>query len=830
MNVLRRVRLFDWSTWRNAYSASDYLVLAIIFATYVLTARLGFSIGAVGGFATLVWVPSGIAIASAVFSKRFVPAVFLAAFVANVSNGGGFTASGLIAIGNTSEALLAAYFLHAIVRFDRRFVKLSDVFGFVIFGAMLPTMVAATVGVTALVVTSVILPPSFGVTWLAWWVGDMAGVVIVAPFLLVWLGREDVFPGRERRSWTIAELMAFFVLFAMAMAFVFIDSLHPMLRRGPLASLIFLPHIWAAIRFGRRFTAFATLLSAGIALYATIHGVGPFASATQPMIQQIYFLLFFEIVMAVIVLLIATVVSARTEAEGRVLGLNATLVEAQSLANTGSWEYDLSTRTLLWSEEFNRILGHDAERGPRIKSAFAAHAHPEDKALVIEAMDAALERFEPIDISYRIVRPDNQIRYLHSIAKPVVGRWGVIDKVIGVTIDVTERRLAERVVEQQQAELEAAIQTIQQSDTAKTDFLAVLAHELRNPLAPIVSTIELMKIGETERLDEHVALIERQVTTMKVLLDDLLDLARISRKKVALAKKTVDIRVVVAHAIETAMPLIQARSHRLVHETYPDPLIASIDPVRTEQVLVNLLNNAAKYTEPGGLITIDLKKEGDSVAISIEDTGVGIIAAHMKSIFEPFSQVVSAETSLRSGVGVGLHLVKELVDLHGGTVSVESAGIGKGSTFTVRLPLSPVSSQELSVPENPPPLLPMETRTPILIVDDNEAAANALAKLLGKIGYDVTVAYSGKSALELLETIEPKAMLLDIGMPELDGYGLARAIRFQKKFRDTALVALTGYGQEDDLQRSRQAGFDAHLVKPVSIQSLVETIEKTLSR
>jgi signal transduction histidine kinase len=383
-----------------------------------------------------------------------------------------------------------------------------------------------------------------------------------------------------------------------------------------------------------------------------------------------------------------------------------------------------------------------------------------------------------------------------------------------------ERRADElRVALTERARVE---ERLREADRRKDDFLAVLSHELRNPLPPMLTAVQLMdaKLKTGRGVDWERAVVERQVRHMARLVDDLLDVSRVTRGKIQLQKGPVEVGGAVKRVLEAARPLIESRGHTLRVELPSEPMWAEADPVRLEQVITNLLHNAAKYTEPGGHISLELTREEGWGVVRVVDTGAGIPAEALPRLFEPFMQVERTLDRAQGGLGLGLALVKSLVELHGGRVEAASEGPGKGSTFTVRLPLLPREWVPPQAPEQGQAQPRSTAGVRVLVVDDNVDAAEALSDALSLEGYEVEVAHDGEAALERARVSSPHVIFLDIGLPGLDGYEVARRLREQPGFESVRLVALTGYGQSEDRKRSREAGFDAHLVKPVDLQAL----------
>jgi signal transduction histidine kinase len=381
---------------------------------------------------------------------------------------------------------------------------------------------------------------------------------------------------------------------------------------------------------------------------------------------------------------------------------------------------------------------------------------------------------------------------------------------------------------------------LKEADRHKDEFLAMLAHELRNPLAPIYNAVQLMrrKSVDDPQLVWSRDVIERQTMHLSRLVDDLLDVSRITRGKINLTKELLDITNLISRAVETTHPLVVERAHDLVIDIPDEPLHVLGDPTRLTQALGNVLSNAAKYTERGGRIKVRVSREGPEVLIRVSDNGEGIPADLLPVIFNLFTQLDRTSGHAQGGLGIGLALVRKLVEMHGGSVTAHSEGAGRGSEFTIRLPFQSATEQIGEVPEfhtNGSSNGGVATGTQemgdrvkrrILLADDNNDALESLATLLQLGGHDVVTASNGALALECAERHRPEVMLLDIGMPLLDGYEVARRIRVQPWGRQITLVALTGWGQDSDRRRSREAGFDTHLVKPLDMDKLMDLLER----
>ncbi|HWB08555.1 MAG TPA: ATP-binding protein [Pirellulales bacterium] len=394
--------------------------------------------------------------------------------------------------------------------------------------------------------------------------------------------------------------------------------------------------------------------------------------------------------------------------------------------------------------------------------------------------------------------------------------------------DQFQRQLeAERALRdgQLQEYLHQKAEALKEVDRRKNEFITVLGHEMRNPLAPlwhVVSILEVLGKNDSSILEVR-DIVRRQVQQLTRLADDLLDISRIAQDKIELRKAPVDLSPAVAQAVEMSTPYIRARLHQLEVVLPPQPLWVNADAARLVQVLGNLLNNAAKYTEPGGRIWLVVESANGEAVIRVRDTGIGIPPAMLPHVFELFTQGEWSANHSQEGMGIGLALVRRLVELHGGTITASSEGVGRGSEFVVRLPaMSGWSALPTTAPQDGDLHTLPATSGPrrILVVDDNVDATTTLAMLLSVQQHAVKVAHDGLAALEAAKEFRPDVILLDIGLPRMDGYEVARRLREESDLKNVLLVALTGYGQEEDRRRSAEAGFDFHLVKPVSLEAL----------
>ncbi len=443
--------------------------------------------------------------------------------------------------------------------------------------------------------------------------------------------------------------------------------------------------------------------------------------------------------------------------------------------------------------------------------------HPDDVQPTQDAWSRAVATQRTFVFEHRVRRFDGDWRLCAIRAVPVLSEDETIREWIGVHTDITEQKRTEATLRQFAADMSEA-------DHRKDEFLATLAHELRNPLAPIRTGLEVMKLvgGQVAAVEQTRNMMERQLTHMVRLIDDLMDVSRISRGQLTLRMERVALAAVLQSALEAGRPLVEQRNQTLKVTMPTQPIMVNADVTRLSQVFVNLLNNAAKYSDRGGHIRLHVARDGSDVVVTVHDTGIGIAADQLPRIFEMFTQVDRSLEKSQGGLGIGLTLVKRLVELHGGDVEARSDGAGHGSTFVVRLPVAvDASTQEPPADEGE---TPATAALRILIVDDNRDAADSLAMVLRIRSNDVRTAYDGKEGVDTAEAFRPDVILFDIGMPTLNGYEACRRVREQSWGHSIVLIAVTGWGQDEDRRRSRDAGFDHHMVKPVDVPALINLL------
>jgi PAS domain S-box-containing protein len=441
--------------------------------------------------------------------------------------------------------------------------------------------------------------------------------------------------------------------------------------------------------------------------------------------------------------------------------------------------------------------------------------HPDHVDRVEERFRAAIATGTVWEDTFPLRRHDGAWRWFLSRAQPIRDADGTVTMWFGTNTDITDRM-----------EMEEALR---QADRRKDEFLATLSHELRNPLAPIVSGLELLRLqpGDSGVAARVLPTLERQTSQLVRLVDDLLEVSRITRGKIALRRCRVDLATVIAGAVETSRPLLDDAGHHLDVELPPEPLHVDADPVRLGQVFANLLNNAARYTPDGGDVRVRVEHRRGEAIVTVRDSGVGFDPQHADRLFELFTQGGPALAG-RSGLGIGLTLVRSLVELHGGSVTAESEGPGRGSVFTVCLPLAEAGSGGgPAIEAEKAGVAGPRHSLHVLIADDNRDAADALCELLAALGHRAQAVYGGEEALAACAETAPQVAFLDLGMPGVDGYETARRLRAGDA--PPVLVALTGWGQAEDRRRSREAGFDHHLVKPADLTALRELLDAIAS-
>jgi PAS domain S-box-containing protein len=493
---------------------------------------------------------------------------------------------------------------------------------------------------------------------------------------------------------------------------------------------------------------------------------------------------------------------------------------ATDAAALGTWEYDHDTGFGRWSDRVRVLLGVGADQRASLE-VMLDRVHRDDRSTVLAAIERSTDPAGDgtYAVEFRVVLPDGTVHWLEesgeTVFKTVNGRREPAHR-SGVVRNVTDRKRTEEALRHSEEALKNA-------DRRKDEFLATLAHELRNPLAPIRTGLHVLKLSRDAAVAADTReMMSRQLSHMVRLIDDLLEVSRITSDKVTLRKERVALQAVVETAVEASRPVIETAGHALTLALPEEPVWLAADPTRLAQVVGNLLTNAAKYTPERGCIEVAATRESQDVSIRVTDTGLGIPPEMLAKVFEMFAQVNRTLDRSQGGLGIGLALVKRLVELHGGTITAESPGLGKGSTFTVRLPLAAADAgpAEPTTTAEDKSARPLMSGCRVLVVDDNVDGAECLAAMLRISGYETRTAHSGPEALDAAQPFQPEVVFLDIGLPGMNGYEVAKRMRGEPSLSGAVLVALTGWGSESDKQQSRQAGFDFHLTKPVEVTAI----------
>jgi PAS domain S-box-containing protein len=695
-----------------AVSARLACIVALVLA-YFVAGRLGLSLAFVNASTTPVWPPTGIALAAVLIVGAWVwPGIALGAFLVNVTTSGSFPASLGIAAGNTIEALLGAHLVDRYANGSRAFERAPDVVRFAALGGVLAPVAAATIGVASLLGAGLTTWTESPRVLLTWWLGDLGGAVVVAPALMLLVTA----PQRRLTGRGVELLLLAAALWALSTA-IFGGGFAISQSNYSLGYLPIPLLLWPAFRFGPRETAVSVLALAAIAVWGTLQGFGPFGRE-EPNVS----LLLVQTFAAVAAVTSATVaalvaerrrlndqlenriasrteelrtanddlraqIEAREHVQAELRASEARLLDAQAVAHVGSWEWDIASNAIWWSEELYRIYGVDRRSFTVTYQGFLERLHPDDRADLVAVVTHAVETGEPYQMEHRIVRPDGTIRTLAARGRVLCDASGKPVRMLGTGQDITERKIAEEHHRELLAE-QVARRQAEEASRLKDQFLAMISHELRTPLNAVLGWTRMLT---THSLDEPgrtkaVHVIERNAQAQARLIDDLLDVSRFVAGGVRLDLQAADIVPVVRAAVDAVEPAAHARNVRIESTLCSERVEVIADPERLQQIVWNLVANAVKFTPEGGRVDVGLAAVPPHVELRVTDTGLGIDPAHLKSVFEPFWQADTTYTREHGGLGLGLAIVRYLVEAHGGTVRAESLGEGKGASFVVSLP------------------------------------------------------------------------------------------------------------------------------------------------
>jgi signal transduction histidine kinase/integral membrane sensor domain MASE1/ActR/RegA family two-component response regulator len=862
--------------WLSGNPLRQFLVGIAVFVIYFGSARFGLSLAFLHANVSPVWPPTGVAIAAVLLlGYRVWPAIFLGAFLGNVFTPVSIVTAGGIAVGNTLEALAAGLLLQSF-GFHDALDRAKDVFKFVV-GSLCCTTISATVGSLSLCLSHAAAWQEFGSLWTTWWLGDTVGALVIAPLFLVWVGQAQ---NRWSPKRSLEGLLLLLLLAASAMA-TFAGSFPIPLKFYPLARLTVPFFLWAAFRLGQRGVTLATLTISILAIWGTTEGFGPFAGRT-PNEALLLLQVFLGSNAVMFLFLAATVEERRLTAETLRKSehqLAANLAVTQILAESPA--INIATQRILetigtmldWEVGDMWTPNTDAKeiRCLTVWHAQTAQVDAFEKATNELAFTQGIglpgrvwECRQPVWVP-DLTRDDNFLRGplavssgLHSaFAFPIISSerfLGVMEffsreirkpdaallamfSSVGIQIgQFIERKRAEEEREHLLSREFAARAEAELANRTKDEFLAIVSHELRTPLNAIVGWSGMLRAGklEGERAVEAIEIIDRNAKTQAQLIDDILDVSRIVSGKLRLESRPVQLQQVVEAAIDSIRPIADSKNIHLKVMLEPDTNPISGDPERLQQVVWNLLSNAVKFTPTEGEVEIRLVNSNSHIAIAVKDTGAGIAAEFLPHVFDRFRQADSSKSRRHGGLGLGLAIVRHLVELHGGTVRAQSDGEGRGSEFTITLPCVGIEHEQSRLQTASDATGVSFDRIPglvglrILTVEDEADSREMLAMVLRAQGADVASVGSVREALQILNGKEwrPQILVSDLGMPEQDGYELIEQLRSRTSTEGGAMpaIALTGYAGKEESDRALDAGYQTLLAKPVNWYELVKTI------
>ena len=778
----------------NAREATILVALGIL---YFAVAKLGLALAVQAPQISAVWPATGLAIAAVYrLGIRALGPILVAAIAANATADEPLWVATGIGIGNTLEAWLGGVIIGRLAARDEGNIVRRALA--VLLAAVIAPLVSATAGVTFLISGGMQPAAQFVELWRVWWVGDALGALVLVP-ALGFMNSSGF--ARDRH---VIEFAALLVVSACLCGAVFYQS-----TKLPFTEYIVFPFVvWAAMRLGVAATAFIVAACDAIAIFATYHGFGPFAGLGAE--SGLVHLQVFIAVAAATALLLAAVAEQRRNAEEQARAHAQELETLMDAVPAAVWiATDPACKSIVGNRHGAALLRMTP--GSNLSKSADEASRPQHFRLYRDGVElnsdelpvqrAARENREILDFEEELVFSDGTKRFLLGNAIPLRLHDGSVRGAVGAFLDITRQRESE--------------EALREADRRKNEFLAMLAHELRNPVGAISNAAELLSVGRgAESAAFARDVIRRQVSHLRDLLDDLLDVGKVITGKMFLKKDVVDLAEVANSAVATLRTAGGNTNHEL--QVQCESVFVHADRTRMEQIVINLVANALAYTPQPGTVQISVRRDGDSAVLTVRDTGVGLSPEDLEHVFELFYQAKSEPHGLR-GLGIGLTLVKRLVEMHSGTVAATSEGPNKGSQFTVRLPAVPSPRTDLRT-EGRTQRSPGQ-RT-VLIIEDNDDARSSLTRLLEAEGYSVQAAADGRSGLEHALRFRPEIALIDIGLPQMDGYEVARTLRLQH--HSTFLIALTGFGQPEDKTMASDAGFDAHFTKPADLDKLRE--------
>lgn len=813
-----------------------------LLVVYILAGKFGLTHAFLNASATAVWPPTGIAlVALLLFGINLWPSVFVGAFIVNVTTTGALASSFGIATGNALEAILGALLVNRFANGAHAVERAQDLIKLALLTGLVATPVSATIGVTSLALTGSVTWKEYASVWVTWWLGDSVGAWLLCPLLLSWVLNMGVRWTRARAGEAMLLLATLVVVAGVVFGGIGLGGGTPL----PFEFLCIPVLLWAAFRLGPRETTTAVFILSLIALHGRLVDVIPFVPASRN--DVLVLLQTFMGVASITVAAVAALVQDQRRAEERVQAFNRDLelrvqkrteelarseerlMEAQRVAHIGSWEWDVITDRVWWSEELEQIYGVASGDSVRSYPAFLERVFPGDRRLVEETIGRALADGKPFGFEHRIVRPDGTVRTLYAGGHIVGDGSGHPMRMTGIGQDITESKRQEA----ERAELfreQAARREAEQANRLKDAFLATLSHELRTPLNAIVGWLQILRTRELDAPTRlAIDVLDRNATALRRLIEDMLDVSAILSGKLHIHREPVDLTAVVEGVIDSLRPTAENKQVALQYAGTRAPMMVDGDWQRLQQVVTNLLSNALKFTGSGGSIVTDLQALETTVVLRVTDTGVGISPESLPFIFDAFRQADPSLTRVHGGLGLGLAIVRDVVELHGGTVTAESGKDRPGATFTVRLPLAVKTAWEAQpAPPSHEELSPALAGLHVLAVDDDEDSRDLLTEVFETAGANFVAAGSARDGLTACARHHPDLLLVDLAMPGEDGYAFVARAR-EQGVRAPA-IAITAYADDEHRARAFAAGFDAHLSKPLAFDELLRTVSHVVGR
>jgi PAS domain S-box-containing protein len=805
------------------------MITLVVAAVYFVSAHLGTFWTTAGRTSSPIFPGVGTALAVLLlYGRHYWPTILvgrlLAFWLADAEQSTALMVA--IAGGNAFTAWLGSWLVTHWGRLDPALTRLRDVLWLGLGGGITASVVGATLGASAMWLGADVPTTALAGTWLRWWLGSVGGVLVVTPLALAWGTGEPV--PRTSRYWL--PLLGCVAVTSAISAWVFLGS-RPALG---MTWMVFPALLWSSLAFGVRGATLALLPATVIGVAGASMGVGILSRTFDADVS--YVLLQQFVTAASFTCLVLAVVADERRGKQALRDREHRLHLALAAARSFGFEFDRASDRVERTSECAEILGlppDEAERGSA--RAFIARVHEDDRQQFIDVLAAVTPQQPAAKLAYRFTRADGRLVHIEESCTATFDAEGTLTGLVGVAMDVTERRLAEQERESLLKRERAARQEAEQAMLLRDEFLGTVSHELRTPLNAILGWAQILQSGPrtADALQSGLATIARNARLQTQLIDDLLDLSRLGGGRLRLDAQPIDVVGVVRDAVLAVTPAASARDVRLYQEAPSGPLLVTGDAERLQQVFWNLLVNAVKFTEPGGKIRVQVDQVEGRARIRVNDTGKGIAADFLPHVFDRFRQADGSTTRRHSGLGIGLALVRQLVEMHGGAVSAESRGEGLGATFTVELPS--LRTGPHAVPSHtgtPSPVVEPHRGITVLVVDDDPDAREVCSHLLEASGARVLTAAGADDGLHLVRSEHPDVLVADIGMPGVDGYAFIKAVRAlpPDEGADIPAVALTALVRDEDRTRAIEAGYQSHLAKPVNRDALLTTLSRLYPR